>query len=172
MPGWQPQEATMDDVIVGAWRVEDSPHRGKRCLKLEIKPKNKDLPPPSALERTFLAINSPAVHLPPGSLVKVSAWIRVPDAIKASVDGALFYDSVGGEPLAVRVAGTAKWKSYTLYRRVPASGTISVTLALTGLGVAYFDDVKIEPLSPNAAPPATAQTKPPATPSERNATSP
>ena len=34
----------------------------------------------------------------------------------------------------------------TLYRLVPASGTINVTLALTGLGSVYFDDVRIEPL--------------------------
>ena len=40
---------------------------------------------------------------------------------------------------------------FHLYRRVPASGQISVTLALTGLGVAYFDDVRIEPLVVGAA---------------------
>jgi hypothetical protein len=31
---------------------------------------------------------------------------------------------------------------------VPASGKIHVSLALTGLGKAYFDDVRIEPLRP------------------------
>jgi hypothetical protein len=41
-----------------------------------------------------------------------------------------------------------------MYRRVPASGQIGVTLALTGLGEAYFDDVRIEPLG------ATAPTSP------------
>jgi len=29
---------------------------------------------------------------------------------------------------------------------MPQSGTINVTLALTGLGTVYFDDVRIEPL--------------------------
>jgi hypothetical protein len=29
---------------------------------------------------------------------------------------------------------------------VPASGAIGVTLALTGLGTVYFDDIRIEPL--------------------------
>jgi hypothetical protein len=99
------------------------------------------------LERTFLAINSPAVHLPPGTLVRISAWVKIPQAITSSVDGALLYDSAGGESLGIRlVAATPAWKQYTLYRRVPASGTINITLALTGLGTAYFDDVRIEPL--------------------------
>jgi hypothetical protein len=192
MPGWRPQEATLDDVTLGAWRVTDEPHAGKRCLKLEIKPKTADVPPPAALERTFLALNSPTVKLKPGTIVRISAWVRVPGPITASVDGALFYDSIGGEPLAVRLTSpplttppttttttttpttstttpppappptpTTKWKQYTLYRRVPASGAVSVTLALTGVGVAYFDDVRIEPLSAEAPAKTTAPTGPP-----------
>ena len=39
------------------------------------------------------------------------------------MDGALFYDSAGGEDLAVRLTvPTPKWKQFHLYRRVPASG--------------------------------------------------
>jgi len=87
------------------------------------------------------------VRLPPGSLVRVSGWVRLPAAINASTDGALFYDSAGGEPLAVRLTGaTGKWKQFTLYRKVPATGAINVTMALTGIGTAYFDDIRIEPL--------------------------
>ena len=69
---------------------------------LEIKPKDANAPP-QALERTFLAVHSPAVKLPPGTLVKISGWVRIPKAITASADGALLYDSAGGEPLAVRL---------------------------------------------------------------------
>jgi hypothetical protein len=36
---------------------------------------------------------------------------------------------------------------------VPASGQVYVTLALTGLGTAFFDDIRIEPLV--TAPPTT-----------------
>jgi hypothetical protein len=35
---------------------------------------------------------------------------------------------------------------------VPASGSISLTLATTGLGAVLFDDVRIEPLVPRDAP--------------------
>src|SRR5439155_5142163 len=88
----------------------------------------------------------------------VSAWVKVPSPIGGTADGALFYDDAGGEPLAVRLMHTLEpgeplgvWKHFHLYRKVPASGQMSVTLALTGVGVAYFDDVRIERLVPASA---------------------
>lgn len=147
-----------------------APTLEKGVLKLEIRsntPLDRDgkpLPHSSVLERTFLAVDSPPVRLPPGTLVRVSGWIKVPNPIGGTADGALFYDDAGGEPLAVRlmhthesgtVPNTSKpvWKHFHLYRRVPASGQMTVTMALTGIGVAYFDDVRIEPLVPSAAVP-------------------
>jgi hypothetical protein len=142
---WTVQDARLDAVVLTAQSVTDSPKEGKQCLMLDIKPQN-PLAPPEALERTFLAINSPQVRLPPGTPVAISGWLRIPAPIKASVDGALFYDSAGGEPLAIRLTNPTGWKKFTLYRRVPASGQIGVTLALTGIGTAYFDDIRIEPI--------------------------
>jgi hypothetical protein len=77
--------------------------------------------------------------------------VRIPKAIGSSADGALLYDSAAGEPFAVRLSDPTPWKQFTFYRRVPASGQIHVTLALTGLGKAYFDDIRIEPLRANTA---------------------
>ena len=144
--------------------VPPAPELGTGVLKLEMRPKTildrdgKPLSVSPVLERAFLAVDSPPVKLPPGTLVRVSGWVKIPRdrEITASVDGALLYDDVGGEPLGVRLTNTrgerdmAVWKQFHLYRRVPATGQISVTLALTGLGVAYFDDVRIEPLTPDA----------------------
>jgi hypothetical protein len=152
--GWAPQETTLpsDEVTCIARRVTTKPKEGRQCLMLQILPKG--LPPyPAALERAFVAINSPSVRLPPGTLVRISTWMSLPGTITTSVDGALFYDSAGGEPLAVRQTDSISWRKYTLYRRVPSSGTIHVTLALTGIGTAYFDDVRIEPLTADSAVP-------------------
>jgi hypothetical protein len=181
---WFHMENTLDDVDMQANYVTEIPvaklpgakadypkvmtaKEGRQFLLLEIKPKIGPVPPPKVLERTYLSISSPVVKLPPGSLVRVSGWMCIPDAIQASLDGALMYDSAGGEPLAVRVTlptlgpvpavaptvpptppppAPPTWKQFTLYRRVPASGTINVTLALTGMGRAAFDDIRIEPL--------------------------
>jgi hypothetical protein len=162
--GWLVQEApSLDAVTATARRVTKNPHAGGQCLMLKLAPKDPTLLPPLALERTFLAIHSPAVHLPPGTLVRISAWVRIPGGVAASPDGALLYDSAGGEPLAIRLTeASAAWKQYTMYRRVPPNGAVNVTLALTGLGEAYFDDVRIEPLTPKDIP--TTSVARPATP--------
>ncbi|HZZ80725.1 MAG TPA: hypothetical protein VFE62_19640 [Gemmataceae bacterium] len=126
---------------------KDAPIEGRQCLKLEVKPQIGKVAPP-ALERTVLALSSPAVKLPPGTLVQISGLVNIPRAIGGSPDGALMYDSAGGEPLAIRFSAPTEWKKFTVYRRVPASGAISMTVALTGIGTVYFDDLRIEPLVP------------------------
>ncbi|HVL11803.1 MAG TPA: hypothetical protein VM529_04530 [Gemmata sp.] len=133
-----------------------TPELGKSLLRLEVRRRGEtdrngkqSEPSQAPLERTFLAVDSPPVKLPPGTLVRVSGWVRVPQEIVGSADGVLLYDDAGGEPLGVRVSHLPHWKQFHLYRRVPASGQISVTAALTGVGTAYFDDIRIEPLIAN-----------------------
>jgi hypothetical protein len=147
---WLPQIANLpvDDVDLVARRVTDEPKEGKQCLMLSIKGKSPGRPDDLPLERTFLAVNSPSIKLQPGTIVRISGWVRIPAAIKGSADGALFYDDAGGEPLAVRLTDACKWQQLTVYRKVSSKGTISVTLALTGVGTVYFDDIRIEPLGP------------------------
>ena len=139
------------------------PPLGAGVLKLVVAPKpvtvkkGEEPPPePEALERVFLAVNSPPVRMPPGSWVRISGWMKVlpddpklPDntvtGVRASADGAMFFDTTGGEAYAVRVTGNMRWKQFHMYRRVPANGEVRVRMALTGFGTVYFDDVKIEP---------------------------
>jgi hypothetical protein len=155
--GWQAARATPDDVV-GEVRVADNdPHAGRHSLMIRVRPKPvagpNPPPPPQALEPTFVGVVSPPVKFPPGSLVRVSGWVKVPAPITASPDGALLFDSAGGEPLGVRVTEPTReekkviWKRFILYRRVPASGLVQVTAALTGIGTVYFDDLKIEALN-------------------------
>ncbi len=151
-PNWLVEEVpSLDAVVPVARRVAEDAREGRQCLMLQVSPKD-PAAVPAVLERTFLAVHSPAVKLPPGTKVRISAWMRVPADLKGTPDGAILYDSAGGEPLAVRQATASGWKQYVLYREVPASGTINVTMALTGLGKVYFDDVRIEPLVASGAP--------------------
>ncbi len=149
--GWLPQEMKLDEVDFVARRSTDLPHLGKQCLMLQVKPKN-PLQAPVALERCYLGIHSPDVSQPPGTWVRISVWMRIPKPLIGSLDGALIYDSAGGEPLAVRTTEAMPWKEYVSYRRVPPSGKIHVTVALSGMGSAYFDDVRIEPLLGGTSP--------------------
>jgi hypothetical protein len=140
----------LDPVKASVARIQENPHSGLQCVRLAVKATD-PARVPAALERTFIALHSPAVRLPAGSLVRVSAWIKLPANITASVDGALFYDSAGGEPLAIRLTGKMRWKRFSLYRRVPASGQIHATVAMTGIGEVCVDDMKIEPLEQSAS---------------------
>jgi hypothetical protein len=149
--GWFTQEVpSLDDVEVRVRRVKDSAHTGKQSLMMKVTPKT-PLRIPAALQRTYVALHSPAVKLPPGTLVRITVWIRIPVGVNGSPDGAMFFDSVGGEPLSFRITRVLpKWKRYAVYREVPASGLINVSLAMSGMGTVYFDDVRIEPLEPTA----------------------
>jgi hypothetical protein len=150
--GWAMQEILLPEeaelVSTTAKRVANDPQEGKQCLKLQIGPKDPEHPElaPQVLERAFLAIHSPTVRLTPGTVVRISGWMKVAGPIVGSPDGALLYDTAGGEPLAVRQTLASPWKQFILYRTVPASGSIGVTMALTGLGTVYFDDIRIEPM--------------------------
>ncbi|HEY7315327.1 MAG TPA: hypothetical protein VH643_38705 [Gemmataceae bacterium] len=148
--GWAMQEILLPEeaelVKTTAKRVANNPREGKQCLMLQMKAKPSVMPP-QVLQRAFLAIHSPEVRQTPGTVVRVSGWMKVAEPIVGSPDGALIYDSAGGEPLAVRQSLPTPWKQFMLYRTVPASGKIGVTLALTGLGTVYFDDIRIEPLA-------------------------
>ncbi|HEX4590568.1 MAG TPA: hypothetical protein VH120_11595, partial [Gemmataceae bacterium] len=162
--GWRIQQATPDEVEGVARVTGNKPHDGRRCLMIEVRQRSQTVanatptansktapappPPISVLEPTYLAVSSPPVALAPGSLVRVSGWYNVPKPIEASADGALIFDTAGGEPLGVRlIEGTKGWKRFTLFRRVPASGVMQLTTALTGIGTVYFDDLTIEPLN-------------------------
>jgi hypothetical protein len=149
--GWQIRQGMPDDLEAEARIAPNEPHDGRQCLMLQVRPKmmpaNGQLP--AALEPTYLGVSSPPVAYPPGTLVRISGWIKLTQPVAASADGALFFDTAGGEPLGVRLtAPTGPWKHFTLYRRTPANGNVQLTAAITGIGTVYFDDLKIEPLMP------------------------
>jgi hypothetical protein len=144
---WTEQTSKLDndDIQMVSRRVSTQPHDGRQCMMLQINPKHPEQAP-DALERAFLARHSPTINFQPGSVVRISVWIRIPQPIASSADGVLFYDNAGGEPLAIRLQETAgRWQQFTLYRRVPSDGTLKLTLALTGIGTVFFDDIRVEP---------------------------
>jgi hypothetical protein len=143
--------------------AQPRPELGRHCLRLQILPKpvkEGEPKPPVALERSFLAVDSPAAEFAPNSWVRISFWVKIAKpGVLSSADGVLVYDSAGGEPLALRLQHPGRWKEYHLYRQVPDTGKLGLTLALTGMGTVYFDDVKIEPMTPFNPPPATSKSE-------------
>ncbi len=132
---------------------QPKPNLGRHCLKLDMYPDPKKLGEgkiPEALERSFLAVDSPAAEFAPGTWVRIGFWVKV-NQIRSSADGVVVYDSAGGEPLSVRPLASERWQRFYLYRQVPETGKIGITFALTGLGSAFFDDVTIEPMVPSGS---------------------
>jgi hypothetical protein len=99
---------------------------------------------PEVLERPPLLLTTPPVAVKAGQWVRIHGWVRVPGPITGSLDGLLIFDSLGGEPLAERIKQTSDWKEFTLYRAAPATTSLRVTLALTGLGEAWIDNLSVE----------------------------
>jgi hypothetical protein len=144
---WSVRKDTLDEVQLAEARVSEQPHDGRQCWKLSISAKD-PATEPEALERTFLAVSSPGVALNPGTTVRLSGWVRIPTPLKATSDGLLIYDNAGSEALALRFYHCPQWKKFELYRQVPASGQVNLSLALTGIGTVYFDDLTIEAVNP------------------------
>jgi hypothetical protein len=155
--GWQhfehPQEAIQSNAELS--NATRAPQQNRGCLRLSAwstVERGEGL-----VESPPLWITSPAVPVESGAWVKISGWIRIPKAVTGSLDGVMVIDSIGGESLAERIGVAPDWRQFVLYRYVPRTGPMTVTVALTGLGEVWLDDLLIEPLAPaNAGPPRSA----------------
>ncbi len=156
----QPRSGDSDRAPTVATLVKGRPREGKQCAMLTIAPRTAGVVP-KTLERSVLALTSPEVRLAPGTVVRISGWVCIPKPIAATPDGALLYDNSTGDAFAIRLLSPTPWKQFTVYRRVPASGVMQLTLALTGVGTVYFDDIRMEPLlTPGSAAQSTASATP------------
>ncbi|HUY87168.1 MAG TPA: hypothetical protein VMV10_00385 [Pirellulales bacterium] len=138
--------------LVGRTKRGGDPYAGDYSFHLKAiatDPEN----PPELIETPPLWLTSPALPLQAGQWVRIHGWVYVPKPITASLDGLLIFDSLGGEPLAERFGVTDGWKEFTLYRAVPATGPMTLTIALTGLGEAWVDNVSVEVLQRRRAAP-------------------
>ncbi len=143
--GWQnlfhadPNVQTAVDLAPQSAR---SGRLGLRMTAAASDPRN----PPAVAERPPVLLTSPTVNVEAGALVCIHGWVRIPAPIKASTDGLLIVDSLGGEDLADRIGQTDGWRQFVLYRAAPRSGPMYVTFSLSGLGEAWLDDVAIQVL--------------------------
>ena len=131
--------------LVGRSKFGPEPYAGDYCFHLRAVATNVESPP-ELIETPPLWLTSPAVALQAGQWVRIHGWICVPGPVMGSLDGVLIFDSLGGEPLAERIGATGGWKEFTLYRAAPASGPMTLTIALSGLGEAWLDNLSVEVL--------------------------
>jgi hypothetical protein len=146
--GWQHFEHPSPTVHSAADLVVEAARSGRTGLRLTAWADDPESPPP-VLETAPLWITTPPIGVDAGQLMLVRAWVNIPRAITGSVDGLMLFDTMTGEPLAARLGQTDGWQPITLYRVAPHSGTMRITLALTGLGEARIDDLTVQSLRYN-----------------------
>jgi hypothetical protein len=155
--GWRHFTHPQYDIQTEAQVTPTGPHAGRFSLQLRAWQADAKAPP-GLVETPPIWVQSPAVLVEQGALVRIHGWVQVPAPIIGSVDGLMIFDSLTGPPLAERIGETKGWQEFTLYRVAPQSGSLVLTLALTGQGVARIDDVTIEQVqqrsSASAPPPA------------------
>ena len=119
------------------------------------------------LETASVWITTPQIPVYAGETLCITGYVNIPQKLQGNVDGLMIFDSLGGEPLALRLTDTGgQWRQFAFYRivptAVPPNASICVTFALGGLGEVRLDDLQIFPIipDPDAPPPATGTPAP------------
>jgi hypothetical protein len=141
--GWKHEQDAPESVQALA-ELAPSPHRGKYSLRLAA-----TSTAGTAAGREFVRYISPPVTVHAGHAVRIGGWIKIPASLPSTSDGVLIYDSLMGRSLALRYRETGEWERFELVREVWESQEVTVTLALTGTGEVFLDDLEltVHPLS-------------------------
>ena len=108
---------------------------------------------PTIVETPPVWVTTPAIAVGQNKMLRIRGYVRTSAAISGSHDGVMIFDSIGGQSLATRVKSSEPWRQFTHYRVVPADANLTVTIALTGIGHAWIDDLDIAVLDlPRARP--------------------
>ncbi|HEX7449877.1 MAG TPA: hypothetical protein VF306_20120 [Pirellulales bacterium] len=145
--GWRLFQHSQPTVRGAGELSVDQHHAGQASFHLAVEPADEENPAPM-IETTPLWLTSPPLHVEAGQWVRIHGWVNIPEPITGSLDGLLVIESLGREPLAERIGVTDGWREFTLYRAAAASSDLTVTLALTGVGDVWIDDVTIELIAP------------------------
>ena len=154
--GWRHFALKQAVLRTGVEISRSQPSSGRGCLVMRAEAVD-PAAAPAVVETPPVWITTPPISAPSGKLLQIEARVWVPKPVKASVDGLLVFDSLGGPALAERVGPSAQWRRLVLYRIVPTDldgEPFTVTFALTGLGEARIDDVSVRVLDRGAGVPA------------------
>lgn len=144
-------DQTKIEGVLAAAELSPRPHSGNYSLRLIAAPATgKD--PPTVINERPVTVTTPAVTIYKGQLVSISGWVKVAAPSLANLDGAMFYDSLGGPTAALRWKTPTDWQQFQVVREATETGDLTLTMTLSGLGEIRFDDLQIVPLTPNAAP--------------------
>jgi hypothetical protein len=142
--GWKHEQTAIDGIRASA-ELYPRPRKGHYSLRLVAVPDTgKD--PPAVFRERPVTVTSPSVMVRSGQLLYISGWIRMVAPSVGSLDGVMLYDSLTGPAGALRWhAKNDTWQPFSIIREARGSGPVNVTLTLSGMGEACFDDLRIVP---------------------------
>ncbi len=150
--GWKHEQSDIAGVRAAA-ELYPIGHSGTYSLRLIAAPAAKldGADPPASIPERPVTVISPPVTVYKGQLVYISGWVKVSAPSLGNLDGAVFYDSLGGPATALRWRTVADWNRFELVREVSETTELTLTMALSGIGEIRFDDLEIVPLDVDAA---------------------
>ena len=88
-------------------------------------------------------VTTAPVRVEAGEIVEIRGRVYLPESLIGSRDGLVIFVSLGGQALAYRVYRTAGWTEFVMLRAADHATDLTLTLALSGLGEAWIDDLSI-----------------------------
>jgi len=140
--GWRHRQLPLEGITSSVRLSSTAPHSGSYCLELEAKPASESAPLP-VVPASPVWISTAPVQVQAGDLVEITGVARVPEPLLGTIDGLQIIDSLGGPDMAIRITHSPSWQPFRVIRAAPTDGQITVSIALSGLGVAQVDDLAI-----------------------------
>ncbi len=145
--GWQHLQNASEDVEAEVELSSAEKYAGRLSLRLAARATD-ETATDKLIEAPPVWLKSPPIAVERGQWVRIRGWVYVPTPVTGSVDGLMIVDSMTGEALAERIGEAKKWQPFTMLRVMPESGNLSITIAMTGLGEAWIDDLAVERVLP------------------------
>jgi len=144
--GWTHTQNKLKGITAAA-ELNPLPNDGGYALRLVAVPEIGH-EPPRVVDHHPVTVTTPAMRVSAGQIIHISGRVRIVGPITGNVDGVMLYDSQSGPRRALRWNKSADWQQFELLRKVESDGELRLTIALTGLGDAQFDNIRVVPHSP------------------------
>lgn len=117
------------------------PHGGNYALSIRVSPDQQGLY--ARPEQAPIAVRSATVQVPPGRLVLIRGWIRIPQPLSPETGGVLIHDTLGGRELGINMTDATEWTEFSLMRATGDSDTLNLTVELADVGQIFLDDITV-----------------------------
>lgn len=97
-------------------------------------------------------VTTAAVPVEAGEIIEIRGRVHLPESLTGSRDGLVLFDSLGGQALAQRVYRSEGWTEFVMLRAAEHATDLTLTIALSGLGEAWIDDLSIRTVRLNTVP--------------------